>query len=468
MALSDPNTDLEELSFKRRAFIWAVLTLPLLLSLLGFVLSQMRLPDLPAPPQEEVPRGNIIALDGTILAEGAFNARRYPQGNLAAQLIGFSGLQQPDGRYGLEGFELTLDAFLQRGQDVTITIDTPLQAAAQAELRRTATEYEAESGALVMLESGTGRVLAAASYPEFDPNLQRSGEGMTNRAFLQHIEPGSTFKPFVVAALLESGRLTPQEIMDVGMTLRVGGHTFRDVAQHESRLSAADILRYSSNVGTIQLANRLSSQELHAWLDHFGFGRDVGLQYSYTRNGSVRHWDHWVPQDHASVSIGHSFATTALQLATAYSVFANQGRLITPQIIESIDDHEIIPDAQQVLSPWVSQAVLDMMTYTIEESGLRRAKIPGIRVAGKTGTADAYDHLSGSYLRGEYMLAFAGIFPADDPRITAVVFLHRPQKGNSSALIAAPILRVVGGEAVALWGIPPEREDRLGHAGSSQ
>jgi cell division protein FtsI (penicillin-binding protein 3) len=446
--------DSEELDLRlaRRHLIYLLLTLPLVLGLYGFASRQAKPPDWPLALQEAPRRGAIMAADGTIFAEGAVTHRQYPQGTLAAHLIGFSGAIQPDGRYGLEGLELALEERLQRGEDVIITIDPALQAVAQAELKYAAELHEADNGAVVMLEVGTGRILAAASYPEFDPNFQarvRNRADISNRAFLQQIEPGSTLKPLVIAALMEAGKLAPNEIIEAEMAIRVGNNTFRDIAKHDELLTLSEVLRYSSNVAMIKLGQRFTPEELHAWLARFGIGQSVGLRYSYTRPGQLNAWEHWVPQDQASISIGHSVSTTALQLALAYSVFANDGLLIPPRIVE--DDAWEAPT--RVVSPEVARSVMGMLVYTVE-NGLRQAKIPGISVAGKTGTADIWDASEGRYIKSG-TLGFAGIFPADRPRVVTVVYLQKPNS-SSSTLVATPIFRAIGSETVALWGIPPQ------------
>jgi cell division protein FtsI (penicillin-binding protein 3) len=454
MALKPPTPE-QELRLHRRVLFLTLLILPLLAALYGFASMQLSLPQWPQALAESPRRGAILAADGTILAEGSVENRRYPQGTLAAHLVGFSGAVQPDGRFGLEGLELTLDSRLQRGETVTLTIDPTIQAVAQAELRTAIEAHQALSGTVVMIEAGTGRILAAASYPEFDPNRQREVRDrsrLVNKAFLEQLEPGSTFKTFVIAALLEAGRLAPNEVLTLERALRVGGQTFRDVIPHDQTLSVAEILRYSSNIGLIRLAQRFSPEELHDWLRRFGFGREVGLRHSFTRRGAINPWTSWVPQDQASVAIGQSLSTTTLQLAVAYSIFANDGLLVPPRLLED----EPWDKPQRVISPEVARAVRNMLVFAVESSSARRAAVPGIPLAGKTGTANIFDAEQGRYLEGEFAMGFAGIFPADNPRVTMVIYLKRPQIGNLSVLVITPIFHAIASETVALWGLPPQ------------
>lgn len=442
-----------ELRLTRRYLMVVLLCIPLLLALAGFGMHQRSMPVWPQALTEEIPRGRILASDGTILAEGAVGLRSYPQGELAGHVLGFSGRVQPDGRYGLEGLEYTMEATLQAGHDVYTTIDPTLQAAAETKLAQAILEAEAESGAVVTLEARTGRILAAASYPQFDPNRFASFDrgALRNRAFLQQYEPGSVMKPFVVASLLETGRLRTDELVDAPMHLRVGNKTFGDVVQHDPMLSVPDILRYSSNTAMLALTTRFQPQELHAWLRHFGFGQDVDLASAFTRSGQLNPWEHWVPQDQASITIGQSVSTTPLQLAAAYSIFANDGVLVPPFLVEG----ESTPAPRRVLSPEVARTIREMLTYTVDQSGLRLAEIPGVDVAGKSGTADIFDLDEGRYIEDDYSLTFAGMFPADHPDIVMVVTVHKPRVNTSSTYVAAPLFRAIGSEIVAGWGLAP-------------
>ena len=456
MALNDATQTSpasSEVRLHRGWLLALLLTLPLAASLAGFAAVQRGAPAWPEALVELPVRGSLLANDGTVLADGPAEARQYPHGSLAAPLLGFTGAVQPDGRYGLEGLEYTLDERLQTGSSVVLTIDPTLQAAAEARLAESVMATEAENGAAVILEVGSGRVLAAASYPSFDANAWRSAErdALQNRAFLQHYEPGSIIKPFVIAGLLESRRIRPDEFVEAPMHLRVGAKTFRDVAQHDPLLNVADVLRYSSNSGTINLAQRFESAELHAWLAAFGFGQTMPLRSTFTRSGQLNPWETWVPQDHATIAIGHSVATTALQMAAAYAIIANDGIYVSPHLVED----ESVPAPHRVLSPEVAMTVRHMMHYTIEESSLRQSRIPGVSMAGKTGTGDVFDATANAYLPGDYTVSFAGMFPAEKPAVVMVVYVQKPRTLTSSTLVAAPLFRAIASEVVAHWGIAP-------------
>lgn len=441
---------------KRSWLLVPATVLPLLVALAGFTLQQRGFTDLPAMPVEQVVRGRVLASDGTVLAEGAAGDRHYPLGGLAAPLLGFTGALQPDGRYGLEGVEYTLDRTLASGQDVTLTLDPVLQAATESHLAAAALEHSAESGAAIILEVGTGRVLASASYPSYDPNAWQSASRgqMLNRPFQQVYEPGSVIKPLVVAGLLQDGLLSPNELVDAPMTLRVGTKTFRDVARHDPLLSVPDVLAYSSNSAMIALGSRFQPAQLHDWMWRFGLGHGVDQASASSRSGILNDWATWVPQDQASNSIGQNLSVTPLQIAAAYSVFANDGVYVPPTVVEG----ETLPAPHRVLAPEIAQAIRSMLSHVMDTGGLRQSRIPGMSVGGKTGTADVYDPVAGTYPPDDYALTFAGMFPVEKPKVVVVVMLMKPQGDSTSTYVAAPIFRAIGSEVVAHWGVAPVAE----------
>lgn len=456
MALNGSDAQPNELRFRRRGLMSVLLTLPLLAALFGFVSQQRGAPTIAGPPADRPVRGRILASDGTVLAYGPASDRRYPEGTLAANLLGFTGKRQPDGRFGLEGLEYSLDHRLQTGQDVRLTIDPSLQAAAETNLKRVAEKNQAADGMAVILEIGTGRVLAAASYPSFDPNhwQQASSEDMIDRPFAQEYEPGSVMKPFVVAALMQNGLLRPGETVDAPMSVRVGDKTFHDVEWHPRQISISDVLRYSSNVGMIDLTWRFTPQQLHDWLARYGFGQPLDLNSIYSTSGILNPWQNWVPQDQASNTIGQNVSTTAVQLAAAYSILAHGGVYVPPALVEG----ESLPAPHRVLDTGVADTVFKMLIHVVDASDLKYSKVPGVNVAGKTGTADIYDRRLGSYPKGQYSITFAGVFPADHPRVVTIVTLQKPQVGSkTSTWVAAPLFRAIGSEVVAHWGLAPGR-----------
>ncbi len=444
-----------ELALRRVWLVRIGLTVPLLAALVGFGAQQLRPASFPAPLAEPVVRGEILAADGAAFATGPVEARSYPLG-VAAPLVGFTGAVQPDGKFGLEGLEYTLDPVLTAGHDVRLTIDSTVQASAERHLSEAAVAYGAESGAAVVLEAGTGRILAAASYPAYDANdwTRAGSEQLRNRPFQQVYEPGSVIKPLVVAGLLESGRLRADETVESPMHLRVGQQTFRDVVNHDPVLDVADVLAFSSNSGVINLGMRFTPAELHDWLMRFGIGQDLPVSGTFTSSGSLNPWYRWVPQDHATNTIGQNHSTTALQLAVAYSVFANDGLYVHPVLVDGSET----PPPFRVLSPEVAATMRGLLNHVTEASGLRAARVPGVSIAAKTGTADVFDNEQGRYVRGEYSLSVAGMLPAEDPRVVVVVTLHKPEEGATSTVATGSLFRAVATDVVAAWGSAPRSE----------
>ncbi len=441
-----------ELRVSRRYLLRFFLTLPLVLAMYGFFKLQQDQPSWPVPLQEAVQRGAIVSRDGTIFAEGSPYNRSYPQGRLAAHVVGFSGKYQKTDTFegfGLEGLEFTLEQQLQRGENVIVTLEPRYQAIIQEKLEEYVTYYDAENGSVVALEAGTGRILAAASYPDYDPNHQasvRDRSAISNLAFLNQYEPGSVMKPFVIAALLQNNLISPNSTVESPMTLRVGEQTFRDVVWHESVLSIWDVLRYSSNSGMINLSNLMTSEELRAWLEHFGFGRDVGSPSVFTRNRAIRQTP-WFPQDKAAITIGQSLSTTTLQLAAIYSIFANDGYYLTPYIVES----SFVPEARQIISAEVARTIRSMLHYSVDKSALHESMAASVSVAGKTGTADIFDASQGRYIPGDYTLTFAGMFPAEQPEIIMVVSIQKPRRADMSTVVTVPLFGDIQKEMVATW-----------------
>jgi len=446
----------QDLTLRRsRKYLIAIsFSLLFVLVLTGFVNTKQLTPNWPSGFADIVPRGRIMSKSGVIFAEGLAEHRRYPQNELAAHIIGFSGKLQDNGRYGLEGLEFSKDADLQAGKDVIITIDPHMQAIAQEFLSKTIEEQKADNGTVVILEAGTGRILASASYPDYDLNNQGQifdRSIITNKAFLNLFEPGSVMKPFIVASLLESKKLNLTEEIDTPMTLKVGDKTFRDVAQHGEKLNAWDILRYSSNVGMIHLSMRFSDEELYKWLNHIGFGRDIGLKSAFTRSPNLRS-PKWVPQDQASITIGQSLSTTTLQLAAFYSIFANDGLYIPPYIVEGEQSDAV----RQVFSMETARTIRSMLRYVVKNSSLNRLMPKHSKVGGKTGTADIYDNKTGSYIKGDYTLTFAGMFPIEKPKVIMVVSIQKPRVASSSTYVAAPLFARIQESISALWQTPSE------------
>lgn len=415
-------------------------------------------------------RGQILLRDGTVMADrlptrsngSAATKRAYPQGNLAGQVIGFQGRDR-----GLEGIEYFRDQALKSGQDVTLTLDPVFQAAAEAALERTVKAQGAQAGAVVALEAATGRVLAMANYPKFDPaNWSRyPSQARLNRALRAQFEPGSTVKALVAAALIDAGQATPEDRIIAPMTRTLGRHVINDVVPHPNELSLTDVLRYSSNVGISNLAERLSPKQLHGYLTAFGLGQPMPLDGASTTPGVLRDWRGEQPLDRAAVSFGQGMSTTVLQLASAFSVLTNDGRLVPPKLIETpptvtgakADGKADGKTAERrVISQKAARQTRTMLRAVAEGRLAKVLGIPGYCLGGKTGTAQVA--VNGRYSKDLFAALFAGHFPCEKPRVTMVVEIYGPKKQINGSQVAAPVFREIAEEVLAYWQVQPNLE----------
>ena len=394
---------------------------------------------------------------GTIEEFGRF----YPGGKLAAHVLGFVGA---DGD-GLGGIEFARDQVLRGepgrrtvwtdgrrtgrgsrvvresrpGADIELTIDSYLQAVAEEELARALTEIPAASGAVILVEPRTGEVLAMASAPSFDPN--RAGEfplaTLANRSITDPYEPGSVFKIFTAAAALEEGVTDEDEEFDTfDGSYRIGNRIVRDW-KPLGPLTFAGIIQQSSNIGTLQVADRLGSETLHGYLAAFGFGEPTGLPLGAESRGIVPGRGVWRPIRLATVSFGHGIAVTPVQLVQGVNAVATGGVRLPLRLIRGIGgDVEPPEDGLQIISPMTAARVSQLLASAVQEGTGSNAAVAGFSIAGKTGTAQKAE--AGGYSDTDYTASFAGFAPARDPLFTGVVILD-VQKPNHSGTGAAAV-----------------------------
>ncbi|PNY82371.1 peptidoglycan D,D-transpeptidase FtsI family protein [Deinococcus koreensis] len=394
-------------------------------------------------------RGTILSSDGKVLARSVNGKRIYPQGKLAGQVVGMMGETE-----GLEGLEFAYNRSLETGQNLTLTIDTGVQAAAEAALARAVPAHQAEYGSVVVLETRTGRVLAAASYPPFDPNNWRTFDqgDRRNRPFLDVFEPGSTIKGLVVAAALNEGLTTPTTQYDTPMRRYIGGRwgsTINDAVDHPPTLNTQGVLRYSSNVGMSHVVERFSNEKLRSYLTQYGFGTYVDMPVVSTAKGKLqplRKWDDLVRTTNA---FGQGMSSTVLQLASGYNVLANDGLYLSPRLVEGSGG----TDRHAVLRPEVARTTRTMLQAVIEEGIPGKAGIKGYELAGKTGTAQVV--IDRKYSSTIYDSVFAGFFPADAPRVTVAVMVHGAKFEHHGSQLAAPIFRDIAAQVLSSWGAVP-------------
>lgn len=397
-------------------------------------------------------RGTIVASDGTVLARSVNGKRVYPQGKLAGQVIGMMGATE-----GLEGLEYAYNRALAAGQDLKLTLDPGVQATAEAALAEAVPKHQGKYGSVVVLETRTGKVLAAASYPPFDPNYWReySPEARRNRPFLDVFEPGSTVKGLVVAAAINEGLTMPDTVYDTPMRRYVGGRwgsTIGDAVPHPPQLTTRQVLRYSSNVGMSHIVEHFPAEKMRDYLSRYGFGRYVDIPTVMTSTGRLQPLRKWDDLVRATNAFGQGMSSTTLQLAAAYNALANDGLYVSPRLVEG----EVAGERHEVLRPQTARMTREMLQAVIEEGIPHAAGLKGYALAGKTGTAQVAG--ANGYTSNLYDSVFAGFFPADAPRITVAVMVHGAKIGYNGSQLAAPIYRKIASEILSRWAIAPKEE----------
>ena len=416
--------------------------------------------------------------------------RYYPQANVGAHVVGFTGL---DPR-GLEGVELEYDQLLQGepgrllsqrdargrglatedqsvqggvpGNNLQLTIDRSLQYIAEKELARAVKTARAVGGTVVVLEPASGKILALSSQPDYNPNLPGSyrASKRRNRAVCDMFEPGSTFKPFLLAGALEDGivRLNQKTDCENGR-YSVGGKVIRDHARY-GKLSLEEMLKFSSNIGFAKLGKALERERYYAYIRDFGFGEPTGLDLPGESGGLVRPPSRWFEIDLAAISFGQGISVTAVQMASAMAVIANGGLLMEPYVVETVSDADgqlvrrRLPQVKRrVISEQTAKRVREMMVSVTEAGGTgTKAALPGYRVAGKTGTAQKVDSVTGGYSPDKRVSSFIGFVPAENPALVISVTVDEPQGKTYGGLIAAPVFAKIAEQALSYLNILPK------------
>lgn len=430
---------------------------------------------------EEAAQVRVLAIAGIDSVET--QRRFYPQGTLAAPLLGFTNVDAQ----GLEGVELSYDRSL-RGEpaevvgerdalgrtilahggeaspealNVRLTLDAGLQYLAERELERTVRETRALAGTVIILDPQTFAVLALAQVPTFNANAPADSPAgaRRNRAISDCYEPGSTLKVLLAAAALDTGRVRPEEqiFCELGR-YQVGKHTIHDHASYGS-LSFAEVLQHSSNIGAAKVGERLGKETYLTYLRAFGLGRETGIDLPGEIPGLLAAPSAWSRINLVTASFGHGVAVTPLQLACAYAALANDGVLMRPYLVHDVFDAEgkvVVANSphrlRQTVRTDTARRLLGLLEKVVEKEGTGwRARIEGVRVAGKTGTSQKISP-AGGYSRGR-IASFVGIVPAGQPRLVILVVIDEPQTGTYGGEIAAPVFQRIARQALAQLGI---------------
>ncbi|HHM04586.1 MAG TPA: penicillin-binding protein 2 [Gammaproteobacteria bacterium] len=354
----------------------------------------------------------------------------------------------------------------RQGETLMLALDQRLQYLAYRELKAAVRRHRASAGALVILDVVTGEILAMVNQPSFNPNnratmVDKKGrpdhDKLRNRALTDVFEPGSTVKPFTVAAALEAGVVRPDTLIDARSGVyRVGGQTVRD-GRDLGVIDVTTVLQKSSNIGAAKIARQMPRETLWRFFRAVGFGAAPESGFPGEAVGRMSHFRDWYPIDHATFSFGYGVAVSALQLARAYAVLG-AGGVIKPVSFLAVDH---TPLGRRVMSPRTAATVVHMLESVVAEGGTAvRAAVPGYRVAGKTGTVRQVEH--GVYAEDKYWALFAGLVPASQPRLATVVVIDNPRSDDYyGGLVAAPVFARVMEGALRILDIPPDNLSTL-------
>ena len=408
--------------------------------------------------------------------------RFYPNGPLAAHLIGFSGFDAE----GLEGLEKKYDERLKgtpekltwardakgkklflhvektvspKGEsaNLVLTIDSRIQYLVETHLKEAVLDKGAKGGIAIVMDPKTGEILAMANEKGFNPNNIKGlkSDAWKNRAITDSFDPGSTFKPFLVAAALEEKVVKESDrFYCENGNYKIANRVIREAnRKRHGYLPVSDILKYSSNIGSAKIAEKLGREKFYDYIKNFGFGSKTGIDLSGEAAGVLRPAKNWTNVDTANIGFGQGVSVTAIQLITAMSAIANNGVLMKPYIVRGLTDKNNNPvkmyapeTVRRVVSPETARRMAAMLTQVVgaEDGTGKRAHIINVEVAGKTGTAQKFDFARGVYSSERVRTSFIGFFPANNPQVVILVTLDEPQRDKWGGVAAAPVFRNIG------------------------
>jgi len=415
--------------------------------------------------------------------------RYYPNKGLAAQVIGFTGI---DG-HGLEGLEYYYESYLKGkssiktilrdalgrtfttkdvefnppdGFNLILNLDKVIQYIAEDALAEAVKTYLAVSGIVIVVAPDTGAILAIAHYPSFNPNIYNEFPPSTwrNRAVSDTFEPGSTMKTFVAIAALESGVSTPESMFycEKGR-YPLGRYVIHDLYPH-GWLSLQEIIRVSSNIGAVKVGQKVGNEKLYRTLKGFGFGEKTGIDCPGEAKGLLRDFTRWSSIDAGAICFGQGISVSPIQLTMAYAAIANKGIMMKPRLVSAIIDNQgrIIKrfnpqKIRRVVSENTATTVTQILKQVVMRGGTGvKANLTSYTVAGKTGTAQKVSP-KGGYEKDKNIVSFVGFVPADDPKLVILVLIDEPRKCGYGGVVAAPVFKRIAQETLHYLSIPPER-----------
>ncbi|RAM51582.1 MAG: penicillin-binding protein 2 [Hapalosiphonaceae cyanobacterium JJU2] len=423
-------------------------------------------------------------------------SRFYPQQDLVAEVVGYVDLD----RRGQAGVEYSQEKLLERSVQAVrlsrtgngslmpdyapdgfphsddlqlqLTIDSRLQRIARTALKAQMDKYSAKRGAVIVMDAWDGSLLALASLPSYNPNEYSKADIslFKNWTVADLYEPGSTFKPLNVAIALENGVITANDTFNDSGSIQVGDRTIKN-AENKSygRINIAQILQHSSNIGMVQIIQRLQASVYYGWLEKLGLGQAVSTDLPFIVASQLKSQEKFIasPIEPATTSFGQGFSLTPLQLVQIQGALANGGKLVTPHVIKGLVDSKNQthytpkrPEPRQIFSAMTTQQVVEMMETVVDEGSGKLSRIPGYRIAGKTGTAQIAGR-SGGYVTGAYVTSFLGIMPVEAPRYVVLALVDEPRGINTyGSTVAAPIAKAVMEALITIEQIPPSQANR--------
>jgi len=425
--------------------------------------------------------------------------RTYPEGKLAAHVLGFVG----DDGFGLEGLERTFEEFLsgesgfvrvpvdgkrrrilsaeaeilppEAGHHLVLTIDAAIQQILEEELDVAVEKWKAASAVGIVMSPSTGDILALANRPAYQPGGFRncSREEMQNRAITDCHEPGSIFKPFAASGVIQEGLLElDDEIFCEDGCWHLKGRILHD-HKPMGTLTFREVIVYSSNIGAAKLGVMLGKERLYNYLQMFGFGEKTGVVLDGETAGILRPLSKWTDHTVVSASIGHEVAASAMQIVRGYCAIANGGVLLKPRLVRMVvsSEGEVVKEYRQgqavrrVLRPEVAATVKAMLVGVVEEGTGRKARVEGFAVGGKTGTAQKINE-DGTYSHERFIASFAGFAPAAAPEVCVIVSIDEPKGAYYGGTVAAPVVGGVIKRTLAYLGLEPSRAKMICQGGT--
>ncbi len=410
--------------------------------------------------------------------------RFYPKQQLASHVLGYVDIDEK----GLGGIEYALDSAIrgrpgrmmvladarqrwfdsdekgaEAGTNIVLTLDQNIQYIAEKELAQAIRDTRAISGTVLVEETSTGRILAAANWPTFDPNSrgEASAEARMNRAITAMYEPGSVFKIVTVAGALEEGLTNPDEVVDCQMgAIYVAGHRIRDHKPF-GMLTVSQVLAKSSDVGAIKLGLRLGAPKLYDYIRAFGFGSPTGIDLPGEGHGKLRRVENWTPVSVGSISMGQEVGVTAIQLISAMNAIANGGIWVKPHVVLGTRDAAKFNSTEQietrrVISAQTAATMRAMLQGVVLEGTGPKARLDGYTDAGKTGTAQKIDPATGRYSLSQTIASFVGFAPINNPAVTILITLDSPVGLHEGGDVSAPVFKRVAEQVLAYLNVPQD------------